>query len=117
MGLMGPYQVAYAPYRLGSPSMEYALVKYAVVGAFLPPTKPQLLKRSLIGKHAQIEGLQSSLWQTDIAEDESPPAVSGDSQSVKTSKVMPAVSQYFVEFVTSKGQQETRRHAREVLSH
>src|SRR5207244_1079124 len=58
--LMGPYTLAYSPQYIDRPS-----VKYALVGAFLPPTKPELVVRSMLEKHAKLDALNSDLWRLD----------------------------------------------------
>ena len=56
--LMGPYAQAFSPQH-----MERPVVRYAVVGAFLPPTRLQLSEQSHLENPAKQEGLSSPLRQ------------------------------------------------------
>ena len=102
--LMGPYTPAYSPQHLEKPA-----VKYALVGAFLPPSKPELVVRSMLEQHAKLEALTSDLWR--INQEEHDPTQdlreSVPQEPIRTDEKGAPVSQYFVEFVTSKGQQDT----------
>ena len=95
--------------------------RYAVVGAFLPPTRLQLSEQSHLESHAKQEGLSSPLWQPSQEESNLPPLEYEEPAAGETREDPSATgpnSFYFVEFVTSKGQQEVcLAHSAHVLSH
>ena len=102
--LMGPYAQAFSPQH-----MERPVVRYAVVGAFLPPSRLQLSEQSHLESHAKQEGLSSPLWQPSQEESNLLPAEYEEFAAGETREDPSATgpnSFYFVEFITSKGQQE-----------